>query len=409
VGGSVIVANPADEELDGRVTVYTSAPDVAAVSRPITVPARDSREIDLRGLQSEGSFLSAVVEIDNGGGFVEQVARHPAGDAVAACSNAASSNWYFADGFTVDDSPFRLVLTNPYPDAAIVDIGFVTDDGIRNPSRLQGFPVPGRSVRVVDLGARDEAVIGTKIRSTRGRVVAGRSQQYLGGGRLGYTMTLGAPSLSSQWYFADGETGQGITEQYAVYNPTDQPVDVDVVFLGVDPSDAFLNDTSVTVEPGDVQVLSTADVAGLPTGRHGAVFSTFSESSIVVERILTRPVEQRVATTVVMGSPPALASPRWSAAIGTEAAAEDAIVVLNVDFVDTVVTLKTLGPGGLVEVEGLEAIPLAAGEIITIPLTDPSVLGAPFVVEAGQRIYVERSLPRGDELRGRSGSFALAG
>jgi Family of unknown function (DUF5719) len=409
VGGSVVVTNPADEPLDGRITAYSSEPGTPEVSQPISVSARSSLEIDLRSLQQVGSFVSAVVEIDRGGGFVEQEALHPAGNAVGPCANAASSNWYFADGFTVDDSTARIVLTNPYPDAAIVDIGFVTNDGIRNPSRLQGYPVPGHSVRVVELGARDEPIIATKINATRGRVVAGRAQQYIGGGRLGFTMTLGAPALSSQYYFADGEVGDGITEQYAIYNPTDQEVQVDAVFLGVAVSDTFLNDTSVTVAAGDVEVLSTADVAGLPSGRHGAVFSTFSASSIVVERVITRPAGDRVATSVVMGSPSGLASTRWSASIGTSAEIEDAIIVLNVDFVDTTVTVRTLGPGGFVEVPGLEAVPLPAGGVIAIPLTDPSVLGAPFVVESPQRLYVERSLPRGDELRGRSGSFALAG
>lgn len=409
VGGSVVVTNPADEPINGRVTVYTSQPDTPATSQPISVPARSSRELDLRTMQQEGSFLSAVVEIDRGGGFVEQLAEHPAGDAVAACGNAASSNWYFADGFTIDDSTERIVLTNPYPDAAIVDIGFVTNEGIRNPSRLQGYPVPGHSVRVVELGARDEPIISTKVIATRGRVIAGRAQQYIGGGRLGFTMTLGAPALANQFYFADGEVGEGITEQYAIYNASDQEVQVDAVFLGIQASDAFLNDTTIVVAPGDVEVLSTSDVTGLPPGRHGAVFSTFADASLVVERVITRPAGDRVATSVVLGSPPGLASTRWSAAIGTEIAIENAIIVLNVDFVDTTVTVRTLGPGGLVAVPGLEAVPLPAGGVIAIPLTEPSALGAPFVVESAQRLYVERSLPRGDELRGRSGSFALAG
>jgi hypothetical protein len=37
------------------------------------------------------------------------------------------------------------------------------------------------------------------------------------------------------------------------------------------------------------------------------------------------------------------------------------------------------------------------------------MLGKAFVVESGQRVFVERLLPRSAELRGRSGSFPLAG
>lgn len=412
VGGTLEITNPADEPIAGRITAYTTDPNVTAVDQPITVEPRSTSTIDLDALQPTGTFVSALVEIDGGGGFVEQIAEHPAGNAVSACANAASSNWWFADGFTVDDSTERLVLTNPYPDAAIVDIRFVTTDGIRRPSRLQGYPVPGRSVQVVtlgELGARDEPILAAQVSASRGRVVVGRAQHYVGGGRLGFAMTLGAPSLSSQYYFADGEKGAGITEQYAIYNPTDTEVTVDAVFLGLPATPDFTNDTQVVVPAGRVVILDTADVANLPDGRHGAVFSTFAADSIVVERVITRPAGDSVATSVVVGSPPDLASTRWSASVGSDVAIEDALVVLNVDSVDTTVTVSTLGPGGLVPVPGLESIPLPAAGLITLPFTDPSVLGKAFVVESGQRIFVERRLARGGELQGRSGSFPLAG
>ncbi len=417
VGGSVEITNPLDVAIDGRITIYSSDTQAAAIVQPISIEARSNLSIDLAAQQPTGAFASAVVEIDGGGGFVEQVARHPAGDAVTPCANAASSSWYFADGFTVDDSSERIILSNPYPDAAIVDIGFVTADGIRNPSRLQGYPVPGQSVQVVELGARDEPVLAAKVQASRGRVVAARVQQYVGGGRSGFSLTLGAPSLSSQYYFADGEVGTNIDEQYAIFNGSDQEVTVFAIFLGLDAqaqqsaveSGEFLNDTEVVVPAGRVVTLSTDDVPGLPAGRHGASFATYASDSIVVERVITRPAGDSIATSVVMGSPPGLASTRWSAAVGTDIALENVLVVLNVDSADTTVTVSALGPGGLVPVPGLEALPLPGSGLITVPIIDQSALGTPLVVESGQRIYVERLLARDPELRGRSGSFALAG
>ena len=192
-----------------------------------------------------------------------------------------------------------------------------------------------------------------------------------------------------------------------MFNPTDQEVTVDVIFLGV--GSGFQNDTELTVAAGGQTSLDTKDVVGLPAGRHGSVFSTLSSASIVVERIITRPAGDGVATTVVMGSPSTLASTRWSGGISSDLAIEGVLVVLNVDNVDTTVAVSTLGPGGLVPVTGLEAVPLPAGGVVTIPMTDPAVLGRPFVVQSTQRLYVERLLPRGGDLRGRSGSFALAG
>lgn len=412
VGGHVVVTNPSDEPLEGRITAFTTTEDAPSVEQRLTVPARSSQTIELSDLQTTGSFLSAVVEINGGGGFVEQEAVHPAGNAVAACSNAASSTWYFADGYTVDDSDERLVITNPYPSTAIVDIGFVTQDGSRNPGRLQGLPIPAHSVRVIDFGAKDEPILAAQVVAARGRVVAGRTEHFIGGDRLGYTVGLGAPSLASQYYFADGEVGDGIREEYRIFNASEQDVTVDAVFLfGATTvlAEDFINQVSIEVPAGGYGTLDTADVAGLPEGRHGMVFSTFAGDAIVVERVLTRPAGDSYATTVVMGSPSALASTRWSGAISSSLAVEDVFVVLNVDLLDTTVTVSTLGPGGFVPVPGLEAVPLPAGSVVSIPLTDEDTLGRPFRIESGQRIYVERSLPRGTELRGRSGSFALAG
>jgi hypothetical protein len=194
-----------------------------------------------------------------------------------------------------------------------------------------------------------------------------------------------------------------------VFNPTDRDVDVQVVFLGVPISADFANDTQLTVPADGVASLRTADIKGLPPGRHGVVFSTLGTSSIVVERALTRPAGDSVATTVVLGAPAVLASPRWSMAVGSDLAVDDILVVLNVDGVDATVTVKALGPGGEVAVPGMEAIALPAGGVISIGISDPAALGRPLVVESTSRVYVERLLPRGGTLRGRSGSFALAG
>ena len=137
--------------------------------------------------------------------------------------------------------------------------------------------------------------------------MVGRAQHYLGGGRLGYGVTLAAPALRDQWWFADGETGEGVTETFAIYNPTDTDVQVDAVFLGL-PIDAVYGETApIDVPANQVVVFDPSDeaVAGpLPDGRHATVFSTLAAPSVVVERILTRPAGDSVATSVVVGAPP---------------------------------------------------------------------------------------------------------
>jgi hypothetical protein len=412
-GGSVVVANPSDSALFGTLTVFTDAAGVAEVEQDFEVPARDTASFDLAAIQPAGAYLSALVEVIGGGGFVEQLALSPTGRAAAGCSNSPSSTWYFADGFTLDGSTESLVITNPFPDDAIVNVALATKDGERRPLRLQGYPVAGRSISLItdtEL-AKDELVIGIAVTASRGRVVVGRSQTFpAAAGRNGFTMNLGAPSLGDQFFFADGESGPGIAERYSIYNGSDRDAVVDVVFFGL-PFDApFTNDVELTVDKGAVLTFNTSDpqFEGLPDGRHGVVFSS-TEQAIVVERALTRPAGDLVATSVVLGSPGAAASPRWSMAIGPDVPTTGALVVLNIDSIDALVTVKAVGAGGAVTVPGLEGVAVVAGGVTAIDITDPSALGKPLIVESTQRVYVERSLPRGGDLAGSSGSFALRG
>ena len=134
------------------------------------------------------------------------------------------AQWWFADGYTKDASKEDIVITNPFPDVAIVNFELATAEGNRSPSTLQGYPVPGRSVSVVHLDSvvRDDDSVAVGVTSTRGRVVVGRAQRYAGADRAGFTMNLGAPSLTDQAFFADGESGEGIDERYSVFNGSDQ-------------------------------------------------------------------------------------------------------------------------------------------------------------------------------------------
>ena len=411
LGGIAIVANPSEVALAGKLTAFTDAVGVAAAEVPFEVPARSTKEFDLGQLQTQGSFASAMVEIYGGGGYVEQRADSASGSAVSPCSNSTSSTWYFADGYTVEGSKEQLVITNPFPSDAIVSIREATSTESRQPAILQSLLVRADSVLVIsqDLLAKRELVLAITVTSTRGRVVVGRAQEYLASvGRAGFTMTLGAPSLGDQFYFADGEVAPNVIERYSIYNGSATEAVVNVAFLGLDPATGFVNPEPLTVPAGKVVSLIADDV-GVPPGRHGAVFSTETTGSILVERAITRQTGDTVATTVVMGSPPSFASTRWSMAIGTSLAVPDVLVVLNATGSPGSVTVKTLGAGGEVPVPGMEAIELPAGGVITIGVFDATALGHPLVVESTQRIFVERSLPRDPDLRGRSGSFALPG
>jgi Family of unknown function (DUF5719) len=412
-GGFVIVANPTDTPLAGHLTVYTDSVDVEPIEQAFEVAPRDSFRQVLAEVQPDGTYLSAMVEIAGGGGYVEQQANTTVGNAVSPCSNSTSSNWYFADNYTLNGSEEDLVITNPFPDDAILDFTFASNDGTRKPQNLQGFPVPGHSIAVVPEAnlPKDEAVLAVTIAASRGRVVASRSQVYQGE-RSGYSNTLGAPSLSTEWWFADGETSDDVTfERYSIYNPTDKDVTVTTDFWGLNDFPEFVGYRTDVVTAGNVLSFTTKDFTGVPAGRHGMTFATEGESAIIVERGITRRAGEGFATTVVMGAPYVFTGySRWSMAVGTDLAVDNVLVVMNLDFIDGTVTVKALGPGGEVPIPGLEAVPVPKSGITTLAIPDQvAALGVPLVVESTQRIIVERLLPRGGDLRGRSGSLALPG
>ena len=73
---------------------------------------------------------------------------------------------------------------------------------------------------------------------------------------------------------------------------------------------------------------------------------------------------------------------------------------------------EALGPGGPTPIDGLTDIPIGPGAVITIPLESADALDTELILKSTNRVFVERSLPRGvdadgDALAGRSGAWAL--
>ena len=83
-----------------------------------------------------------------------------------------------------------------------------------------------------------------------------------------------------------------------------------------------------------VVTYTSDDVAGLPDGRHAVVFATADSSqSIVVERAITRTIDDIPTTSVLPGATAraedAFVPTTWTLAIGPGEPTEDALVVYN--------------------------------------------------------------------------------
>ena len=405
--GEIVIANAGQAAMTGRVTFLGAVDE--AVEQPFEVPPSGRTSV---GAAIVNPYAGAVVEIDGGGGLVEQRSTHEAGISVAPCTTSTSATWYLAEGFTADNSTEQLVLTNPFEQAVIVDIAFATDEGSRQPPELQGYPVPARSVQVIDMdsiAARDEAQVAVSVVASRGTLVVGRAQLYDGGGRLGYSMTLASPAPRSQWWFANGLRGGGVSERFSIYNPTAEDVAVMPLFLGV-PTEVPTE--PITVPAGEVVTYATENVAGLPEGRHAMVFDTDDAAqSLVVERAITRTIEGIPTTSVLAGAVPRPVEPlvasTWTLAIGPGEATEDALAVYNSTNADATVNVQAVTASGLQNVPGLEEVRLPAGSLVPLSLTDPLAVDTQLVLRATAPVFVERSLPREPGARGRSAAWAV--
>jgi len=374
-GGDVIVVNPTDTAKSGAVTAFgINGP---AGRQDFEIAPRSSWTYDLGGLAPEG-YVESIVEMRGSGVVVEQRAQVDATTTVAPCGADASDHWILAAGSTLGDK-YDLVLSNPFPDAAVVDLRFVTASDTRSPNEFQNYVIPAQSVRsiAVDQVARDEAQLTIDVTSRRGRLVVGRAQQFGGEGRDGASVSLAAPAAGHQWLFADGELSDQIPESYTIFNPGDQAASVDVTFFPLTPpSDQVVAPVSVEVPAGRAVALASSSF-GLPfSGRYGVSVAAAGDATIVVEQTITRGSS---GTSMVLGA--RFGSGRWWAPSGVPGATSGALVVFNASGLSGTVSVSALGPGGVKALPGLDQVPLAAASLVTIDIPAEAA-GAPLLVQS---------------------------
>jgi len=401
-GGMVYVSNPTDTEMTGLVTRYVDG--AGPTTSPITVAPRDRVAVDMAA-GVDGTYVSALVELTGlaggGGAVVEQRADYPAGESWQPCANSPSAEWFFADGFTASDSEEDLVLTNPLVDSTVINVRFVTKDGERSPSPLQGFVLPPRSLTVVKIaeqGARGEQLVGVELRAQSGAFVAARAQHYLGTGRLGYTVKLGSPAAHAGWWVSTGDYSGKPTEEIVVFNPGERDSTVSVLFAGSE---------AVAVAPLNIVVpshrlvnVSMANVAGLPESGFTVALSVLDGDPVVVEHVVTRQLEKNAATSVDLALPAAMASTTWRAAVGMAGGTQRAILLHNVTGVDATATVASIGPAGRLPVAGLQSVSVPAGAVVEVAIPKGVALDQ-FDVESTQPLLVVRRIPRSTGVGGR--------
>lgn len=366
--GSIWIANPGADEATGTVTFVPVVGSGDPKTVPIRVPGHSRRH--LRHADAiDAPYAAAMVELDGGGVVVEHSVGGPLGEDVAPCASNASERWYVAEGSTARDATMLLALFNPFPEDAIADLAFATEEGKALPADFQGVVVPARGLVVVDVGqhVRRREHVAATVTTRAGRLVVDRIQFRNAAPVKGITLTLAAPSPGRTWWFPEGVKAPGVLESLHLYNPTETEAVVDVELTldegGVEPYE-------VRVPPRDRFTLEIDKEERVPPGvPHAFTVRSMNDVPVVVERWVAAAGSGRSGLAAMLGArEPAQ---RWVFAAGASVERVDEWIVLqNPGPGDARVDLFALANGRLLPIDGLQDLQLAAGRRQGVRLGD---------------------------------------
>ena len=391
--GSVIVANAGDRRLTGTVTVF---PEKGEVRRaPIAVGPSGRTAVRLADVVTS-TFASALIELDGGDAVAEVATAGAMGDSVASCASSASSSWYFAEGVTTRDAGEVLLALNPFPDDAVVDVVFSTEEGTVSPQALTGLLVRGQALTVINVGEyvqRREAVSASVIART-GRLVVSRVQTFDGtAGRKGVSVGLGAAAPGPVWYFPEGLVADGLSERFLVYNPGRTEAQVE---LSLDLDSGEAEPLRLTIPRESRLAVNAGEESRIPKNvPHAVTVRSLEGPEVVVERAVDGAAPSaRTGVSITLGARlPAL---RWATAAGAADETMDQwVIVQNPGDRPARVTLNLLADGTALPGGNFPAVEVPAGQRRALHVNDSLKRAAvPLLLTSTQEVLVERAVYR---------------
>jgi hypothetical protein len=251
--------------------------------------------------------------------------------------------------------------------------------------------VPGRSLVVREIGehVRRREAISTVVAVRTGRVVAAQTQNRTAPGNAGLSVSVGAPSLGTQWQFAAGILADGVVEHYSVYNPGRR--EATVLFQTI-LDEGVAEDFERTVPAGNrIDVVLNEEV-GIPRGVHHSVtVLSLDEEPVVVSRALVYAPPAGGpgrADTLGIRRP----ATRWLFAAGSPQGSNgEWLFVANTGTTAARVSVTGLDGGTSLTVEGLQDLEIGPGRRAAYLVNDSVKRDAlPLLVTATAPVVVER-------------------
>ena len=286
---SVQVASIAAGPVDGRVIVVDDRGRV--VERAFRLDAGDRLEIRPGRFVPGSTFAAVTVEVPGGAVVVGQRVE---GDGVdqRPCLTRTSGTWLVPWSTTTrPGNRVWLLLHNPFPASAVVDLRFVGDIGRRETLDSQGMVVAGRSMVAYDVTERisDSSVVSALVRVRLGQVVAARLQLANGDGPTGIRgldLAPGLPEARSR-LFVPGVGpvgGSGGDLSVVVLNPGEETIELEVV-ARTSPSDGFVEPWPVVLRAGQRHVVDLGDGRLDGVGTFGIEVRTLDDQPVAASLV----------------------------------------------------------------------------------------------------------------------------
>jgi hypothetical protein len=386
---SVVVFNPTNDALRGAIDVFGS--DGNRGSRSITVPRRSRIVTPLADIL-RSAYVAAMVRLDGGGAIVEHTTSGPVGDAIGMCASSASTRWYMPEGATTRSAQLVYALFNPFPDDAIVDVSFVSEQGRDAPAAFQGVPVPANGLVPLDVGThiRRRAHVSAEIVVKRGRVVAEALQVHNGDGRRGVALTLGLPRTATSFVFPDGFAGVQHFEQVHVFNPNEQEASVQLDLV-LDEGEAQPFQLAVPAR-GRITVDLTSESRVPKEVGHALLVRVSNNVPVAVSRTIDvglsnarRGYQSDIGATS--------AGQHWGfAAGGPSASLDEFIAVINEADEDITVALTTTNLQSIISLAGAGNVRIPRGARRVFRLSEfGATPDTPLIVNGSGPIVVQRT------------------
>ncbi len=253
----LVLTNTAAEPT--KASIYLVSPTSPQRLVQLEVPGLASRSLQVADHTAD-ELVSALVEAPAPGIVAARRVRSPYGSEVSPCSSVVSDEWYVVSADTQADTTSHLVVFNPLPIDAVVDLSFASEleVGPYIPRELGGLVVPAASSLLIDIGehVRRRDVVSATLRARLGRVVVDHIQAFDGSsGRVGFSAHLASATIATSWYHPVARLGPTEGASVVVSNPTDVVADIEVsIVTGEGPTESAV----ASVGPYDlvkVQVL----------------------------------------------------------------------------------------------------------------------------------------------------------